>query len=96
MASPKEGVQEFLRNLVTILKYPGIARLAGKEGMIYVQFVVDKNGSLTDFKPLGNEGYNFEQKAIKKLEKLPSWNPGIYKNKVVKQKFVLPVRFKLI
>jgi TonB family protein len=96
MAAPKEGFQRFLQNLVNILKYPGIARLAGKEGVIYVQFIVDKNGELTDFKPLSNEGYNFEQKAIKKMEKLPSWNPGIYKNNVVKQKFVLPVKFKLI
>lgn len=95
MAIPKEGFEEFFQNLVNVLRYPGIARLAGKEGHIYVEFVVDKNGQLTDFRPLSSEGYNFEEKAIKKLEKLPPWHPAIYKSYRVKQKFVLPVKFKL-
>lgn len=95
IATPKEGFREFLQNLVNVLKYPGIAQRVGKEGRVYVQFIVDKNGKLTDFKPLSKEGYNFEEEAIKKLEKLPPWNPAIYKNNPVKQKFVLPVKFKL-
>lgn len=95
MASPKEGLQNFYQNLVKVLKYPGIARLVGKEGRIYVQFVVDEEGKLTDFIPLTKEGFRFEARAVKKLEEFPNWNPATLKNKPVKTKFILPVKFEL-
>ncbi len=95
MASPKGGLEEFYKEMVNVLRYPGVARLAGKEGRIYIEFIIDKDGRLSDFKPLTQEGYNLEKKAINKLEKLPSWNPATYKNHRVKQKFVLPILFRL-
>jgi hypothetical protein len=94
MASPKEGFTTFIQKLGKMLNYPGVARLAGKEGRIYVQFAVDKNGELKDFKPLTNEGFNFEEKTIRKLKTLPNWNPAVFKGRRVKQRFVLPVVFK--
>jgi hypothetical protein len=94
-ANPKEGMQIFYQNLAKTLRYPGVARLAGKEGRIYVQFIVDKNGSLTDFTPLTNEGFNFEKKTIKKLESFPPWFPATFRGKRVKSKFILPVKFAL-
>lgn len=95
MASPKEGLSNFYQKLVKVLKYPGVALLAGKEGRIYIQFIVDEKGALTEFTPLSKEGYNFEAKTIKKLESLPPWNPAVLKDKSVKSKFVLPVNFAL-
>jgi len=95
MAGPKEGLTSFYQKLVKVLRYPGVALLAGKEGRIYIQFIVDKTGKLTEFTPLSKEGYNFEAKTIKKLEALPPWNPAILRGKSVKSKFVLPVNFAL-
>lgn len=95
MAMPKEGMQQFYAQLSRALQYPGLARLAGKEGQVYVLFVVDENGRLTDFKPLTREGFGFEARVIRKLEALPNWEPAIHKNRPVKMKLVLPVRFKL-
>lgn len=46
-ASPKGGLESFYKDLVSILKYPGMARLGGKEGRVYVQFIIDKQGNLT-------------------------------------------------
>jgi hypothetical protein len=94
-ASPKEGLQTFYQNLIRTIKYPGIARLAGKEGRIYIQFIVDRNGNLTDFKPLTKEGFNFEKKTIKKLESFPPWYPAAFNSRNVKSKFILPVKFQL-
>ena len=96
MASPKNGMQGFYKYLVSALKYPGIARFVGKEGMVYVQFVVDEKGKLKDFKPLTNEGFRFESKTIKKLEASPNWNPSVYKKRYVQNKFILPVKFELL
>jgi TonB family protein len=96
MAAPKNGIQGFYKDLIKALKYPGIARLVGKEGMVYVQFVVDEKGKLKDFKPLTSEGFRFESKTIKKLEASPNWNPSVYKKRFVQNKFVLPVKFELL
>jgi TonB family protein len=95
MASPKEGIPNFYKYLVDVLKYPGFARIVGKEGRVYVEFIVDENGSLTDFRPLTKEGYRFEAKAIKKLEQSPHWIPAVYKGRNVKTRFVLPIKFEL-
>ncbi|AHM63196.1 TonB family protein [Flammeovirgaceae bacterium 311] len=95
LAAPKEGVQSFYNRLFKVLKYPGFARLAGIEGRVYIEFIVDERGKLIEFKPLTNEGYNFEAKVIKKLEKFPDWNPAVYQNKFVKTRRVLPVVFRL-
>lgn len=95
MASPKEGIPDFIQNVGKAIKYPGIARLLGKEGRVYVSFVVDESGKLIDFKPLSDEGYRFEDKTIKKLEQFPKWNPALLNNRAVKMRFVLPVNFEL-
>jgi TonB family protein len=94
-AFPREGWDKFYQRLSNELKYPGLARLLGKEGRIVVTFVVDKNGKLRDFKPLTNEGYSFEAKVIKKLEKFPVWSPALYRGQTVKTELALPVIFRL-
>ncbi len=94
-AEPKEGIQTFYQNLVKVLKYPLVARFVGKEGRIFVEFVVDENGKLTDFNPKTKEGYGFETKVVQKLEAFPNWNPAVYKGRYVKTRFVLPITYKL-
>jgi TonB family protein len=95
MAEPPNGYPRFTQDLVAIMKYPGFARLVGKQGMVYVQFIVGKNGKLTEFTPLTKEGFNLEKKAVDKLSKMPEWNPAIFRGKPVKMKFVIPIKFKL-
>lgn len=95
MAAPKEGYQQFTEDLVKILKYPGFARLMGKQGVVYVQFIIDKEGRLGEVKPLSHEGFNLEKKAIDKLVKMPKWNPAIFRGRPVKMKFTIPIRFRL-
>jgi TonB family protein len=92
-AEPKEGIQTFYQNLVKVLKYPLVARFVGKEGKVFVEFIVDENGKLIDFSPKTNEG--FETKIVRKLETLPNWNPAVYKGRYVKTRFVLPITYKL-
>jgi TonB family C-terminal domain len=76
--------------------YPEKARSKNKEGVFYINFIVDKDGKLTAFELVDKEGsLNLENNTIKSLMELPPWNPAIYKNKPVKQAFTLPLRFKL-
>jgi TonB family protein len=95
LAEPVEGYTSFSQELARILKYPGLARLAGKEGLVYVQFIVAKDGRLSEFKPLTKEGFNLEKKAVEKLSKMPNWRPALFKGKPVKMKFTIPIRFRL-
>lgn len=94
-AEPKEGIQTFYQNLVKVLKYPLVARFVGKEGRVFVEFIVDENGRLTDFNPKTKEGYGFETKVVRKLEAFPNWKPAVYKGRCVKTRFVLPITYKL-
>lgn len=94
MASPKGGLPAFAMQLAEHVKYPGLARLAGKEGRVYIEFIVDEKGDLTEFRPLSNEGYNFEEKTLKNLKKLARWNPAILNGRPIKTMFVQPLYFK--
>ncbi|MFM7851621.1 MAG: TonB family protein [Flammeovirgaceae bacterium] len=78
-----------------MLKYPLVARFVGKEGRVFIQFVVDENGKLTDFSPKTKEGYGLETKVIRKLEAFPNWTPAVYNGKFVKTRFVLPIKYQL-
>ncbi len=94
-AEPKEGVETFYHELTKILKYPLVARFLGKEGRVFVSFVVDDNGKLTEFIAKSKEGYRLEDKLIQKLRKLPNWNPAIFHGRKVKTRMVLPVKYAL-
>ncbi|QSE99048.1 energy transducer TonB [Fulvivirga lutea] len=94
-ATPYEGLENFYKQFVQSMNYPFLKRLAGKESKIYIQFVVDENGQLTDFEALSRNFDRFEKKTINKLSKLPNWKPAIFDGKKVKSRFVLPVTFDL-
>ena len=94
-AYPKEGLSKFHRQLTGYLKYPEKARRRGLEAKIMVQFVVEVDGKLTDFKALTSYGHSFEGDTIEKLSQLPPWTPAIFNDKPVKTKFHLPVTFRL-
>ena len=94
-AEPKEGMQKFYSTLIKKMRYPVFAQFAGKEGVVLLNFVVDKTGKLTEFKPLTPDGSVFEKKVMQKFEDFPDWNPAVFKGKNVKVEYTLPVRFKL-
>ncbi|MGY3795155.1 energy transducer TonB [Aquimarina sp. 433] len=93
-AYPKNGLKSFYKDLAKNIKYPGFAKLLGIDKRITVEFVVNENGKLTDFEPLNNKSLNFEKKAIKKLEKMPKWEPATLNGKNVKTRFKIPLTFK--
>jgi TonB family protein len=95
MAVPKGGYQSFVQELTKYIKYPGDAQNNRREARIYIEFFVDKNGNLTEFRPLTNTGYSFEEKTVKRMEKLRPWEPATFRGKPVKTKFVLPISFRL-
>jgi TonB family protein len=77
------------------LIYPDTARVQGIAGVVYVSFVVDEAGKVTNTKVLHDIGGNCGQEALRILEKMPNWEAGTVQGKAVKIKLNLPIRFAL-
>jgi len=63
----------------------------GLKGKVYVTFVVEKDGSLTDIKVLRDIGYGTGKEAMRVLAKCPRWNPGVQNGKPVRVLYSLPI-----
>ena len=78
------------------LKYPVQAKNLGIEGRVYVEFIVDENGNLTNFNVLKGIGAGCDKAAIDVVQNSSvAWQPGIHDGKKIKQKIVLPINFRL-
>lgn len=89
------GEQEFGRFLAEHIRYPAKAREARTTGRVFISFVVEKDGSLSDIKCLRDPGDGLGQEAIRVLNISPKWNPGIQNGRRVRMQFTVPVNFML-
>lgn len=89
------GMRAGLEFMARNLRYPTKAREAGKQGRVIVQFVVRKDGSLSDFKVLRPVDPWLDAEAIRVISTMPKWKPGMQDGKPVSVKFTLPVTFML-
>lgn len=77
------------------LKYPELANQAGISGKVYVSFVVEKDGSITDVKLLRGIGGGCDEEALRVVSKMPKWKPGLQRSHAVRVHFVLDIKFTL-
>ncbi len=89
------GMRAGLEFMARNLRYPTKAREAGKQGRVIVQFVVRKDGSLSDFKVLCPVDPWLDAEAIRVISTMPKWKPGMQDGKPVSVKFTLLVTFML-
>jgi TonB family protein len=89
------GMRAGLEFMARNLRYLTKAREAGKQGRVIVQFVVRKDGSLSDFKVLRPVDPWLDAEAIRVISTMPKWKPGMQDRKPVSVKFTLPVTFML-
>lgn len=94
-ASPVGGMTAFYQYVGDKIKYPPQARRMGVEGRVFVEFVIDKDGSITDVKAVKGIGAGCDEEAVRILQSAPKWKPGKQRGKPVKQRMVLPITFKL-
>ncbi len=94
-ASPIGGMEILGMFLEQNLVYPEASRKMKKEGTVLVQFVVNTDGSLSDFIVTKGLDQPMDDEAIRVAKRLPNWTPGKQHGKAVRQRFVLPIRFKL-
>ena len=89
------GDKELLEYLANNIKYPAIARENGIQGTVVVQFVVDKDGSVTNATVARGIGGGCDEEAIRVVSGMPKWSPGKQQGRAVKVKYTLPIRFRL-
>jgi protein TonB len=90
------GGEAALRNfLVKNINYPEKAKKEGKTGKVYVEFVVNKKGKVTDAKVAKGVCPELDAEALRVISLLDKWTPGKKKGKPVKVAFTLPIQFAL-
>lgn len=95
MPSFPGGEAELFKYLGKNIKYPQMATDAGIAGVVYVTFVVDKDGKIRDVKILRGIGGGCDEEAMRVVKSMPSWKPGKQRGKAVTVQYNLPIRFTL-
>ena len=89
------GRSALMKYLATNIKYPPYAKEAGIQGRVFINFVVETNGSITNVKVLRGIGGGCDEEAIRVVKGMPKWSPGMQRGKPVRVSFNLPVKFTL-
>lgn len=89
------GMKEMLKFLQENVKYPENAMKNNVQGRVIVQFVIEKDGTPTEFKVLRSVDPDLDAEALRVLQTMPKWKPGMQRGKIVRVKFTVPVSFKL-
>lgn len=77
------------------LKYPPVAAENNIQGKVFMSFVIEKDGSITDVKVTRGVDPSLDQEAIRVVKSMPKWKPGKQRGKAVRCAFNLPITFQL-
>jgi len=95
MPSYPGGDQKLMEFVAKNIKYPQIARETGIQGRVFVGFVVEPDGSVSNVKVLRGIGGGCDEEAMRVVKSMPKWKPGKQRGKAVRVSYMLPVNFKL-
>ena len=84
-----------MRYLHSQIKYPALAKESGISGRVFVSFVIERDGSVTDITILRGIGGGCDEEAIRVVKSMPRWNPGTQRGQPVRVRFNLPIKFTL-
>ena len=93
---PRGGMAAFYQHVNDNIKYPRQAQAMNIEGKVFIQFVVGKNGGLTDVEVIRGIGGGCDEEAIRVVKLSPVWKAGKQRGRPVRVKMVLPITFKII
>ena len=89
----EEGRRKFLMDNV---KYPDLARDNNIQGTVYVAFVVEPDGSISNIQILKSIGAGCDEEAIRVVKLMPKWTPGRQRGKNVRVKISMPIKFVVV
>ena len=89
------GEEAMMQYIAEQVKYPAEAKKADAQGRVFVGFIVEPDGSLSDFKVLRGIGHGCDEEALRVVKSMPKWKPGMQRGKAVRVQYLVPVNFKL-
>jgi|LFRM01.1.fsa_nt_gb TonB family protein len=89
------GNDAMMKYLADNVSYPVIAKENGIQGRVICDFLVRKDGSITDVKVARGVDPSIDKEAVRVIEQMPKWKPGMQRGQAVNVRYTLPVTFKL-
>ena len=89
------GYGALLQYLNKNIKYPVVPQEQGIQGRVIIQFVVDKDGTITDPVVVRSVDPYLDKEALRVIKAMPKWKPGIQGARSVRVKYTVPVTFRL-
>ncbi len=89
------GQAAMMKFLSENIKYPVIAQENGIQGRVICNFVVERDGSITDVQVVRGVDPSLDKEAVRVIQSMPKWKPGMQRGKPVRVRFTLPVVFRL-
>ena len=88
----EEAIREFVAKNI---QYPQKAKDAGAYGRVFVGFVIEPDGSVSNVTLLRGIGFDCDEEAMRVVKTMPKWKPGMQRGKAVRVSYLLPIDFKL-
>ncbi len=89
------GNAAMMKFLADNVRYPVEAHQKGVQGRVICNFVIEKDGSVSDVQIVRGVDPNLDAEAMRVIEAMPKWKPGMQKGEVVRTRFTLPIVFRL-
>lgn len=89
------GEDAMIAFLKSHLIYPKRAQDADKDGRVVLEFIVDKEGRISDIDLLKKAGFGFDEEAVRVMGLMPEWKPGKINGAPVKARYQIPITFEL-
>ncbi|WP_299461651.1 energy transducer TonB [uncultured Microscilla sp.] len=97
-AQPIGGYETFYRYIARSLKYryPSLAYRNRVQGVVVIEFVVHRNGRLSNMKILKSVGSGCDEVALQVLKRAPKWSPAKQRGRPVQSKCCIPIKFEIL
>lgn len=89
------GMEALMKYLGENINYPEQAKKDKITGRVFVQFVIDKNGSIETAKVLRGIGGGCDEEALRVIQNMPDWRPGMQRGETVRVQYNIPIKFAL-
>ena len=89
------GMEAMIQFFSTNIQYPADAKKQKIDGRVLVNFVIEKDGSITDVKVMKPGFPSLDAEAVRVVKAMPKWKPGYQNGKAVRVQFTMPINFSL-
>ena len=92
---PNGGMAGLMQYLSQNIRYPEAAKKASTQGRVTVQFVVEKDGSISNVSILRGVEPDLDKEAVRVISEMPKWKPAMQRGETVRVRYTVPVMFRL-